>query len=121
MAERFNVASLHNEVTRLVRSNTREILDCPEALRFLIGDKLDAGVKRDIKVLLGYTQSVSLLIADTVPLAMGTSASYPGYHILREALRQRPSVAAVCSSRFGTTSGGPHFLLCPASRASIAV
>ena len=51
MSERFNVATLNSEVTRLVRSNTREILDCPEALRFLIGDRLDASVKRDIKVL----------------------------------------------------------------------
>lgn len=51
MSERFNVATLNSEVTRLVRSNTREILDCPEALRFLIGDRLDQSVKRDIKVL----------------------------------------------------------------------
>lgn len=50
LSERFNVGALQHEVTRLVRSNTREILDCPEALRFLIGDKFDANMKRDIKV-----------------------------------------------------------------------
>lgn len=50
MSERFHVAIVQNEVTRLVRSNTREVLDCAEALRFLIGDKLDVNMKRDIKV-----------------------------------------------------------------------
>ncbi|KAI0818966.1 atypical/PIKK/PI4K protein kinase [Irpex lacteus] len=40
MAERFHTAAVQNEVTRLVRSNTRDVLDVPEALR------------RDIKYLL---------------------------------------------------------------------
>lgn len=50
MAERFHAAAVQNEVTRLVRSNTRDVLDVPEALRFLIGDKFDPRIRRDIKV-----------------------------------------------------------------------
>ncbi|KAI0086351.1 atypical/PIKK/PI4K protein kinase [Irpex rosettiformis] len=52
MAERFHSATVQNEVTRLVRSNTREVLDVPEALQFLIGERLDQGVRRDLKHLL---------------------------------------------------------------------
>ncbi|KIP08776.1 hypothetical protein PHLGIDRAFT_29437 [Phlebiopsis gigantea 11061_1 CR5-6] len=61
MSERFNVATLNSEVTRLVRSNTREILDCPEALRFLIGDRLDQSVNRDIKYLLLWAPAPPIL------------------------------------------------------------
>lgn len=57
MSERFNVTALSNEVIRLVRSNTRDVLDVPEALRFLIGEKLDANIKRDLKVRVGYSSS----------------------------------------------------------------
>lgn len=40
-----------NEVTRYVRSNTSALLDTADALRFLIGDGLDAHVRRDLKVI----------------------------------------------------------------------
>jgi phosphatidylinositol 4-kinase A len=50
MSERFNAGTLQTEVTRLVRSNTRDVLDVPEALRFLIGENLDTNIKRDLKV-----------------------------------------------------------------------
>lgn len=50
MCERFNVPAIQNEVTRLVRSSTRDVLDVPEALYFLIGDKLDPNIRRDLKV-----------------------------------------------------------------------
>jgi len=50
MSERFKFASLRNEVTKLVRSSTLEVLDVPEALLYLIGDRLDPAVHRDLKV-----------------------------------------------------------------------
>ena len=50
MAERFHSPSVQSDVTRLVRSNTPEVLDVPEALRFLIGDTLNFGMRRDLKV-----------------------------------------------------------------------
>ncbi|TFK54620.1 hypothetical protein OE88DRAFT_1653021 [Heliocybe sulcata] len=52
LAERFRYPALHNEIRKLVRSNTPEVLDVPEALQFLVSDKLDAGVRRDLKHLL---------------------------------------------------------------------
>ncbi|KAK7467455.1 Phosphatidylinositol 4-kinase stt4 [Stygiomarasmius scandens] len=52
MTERFKFASLRNEVTKLVRSSTLEVLDVPEALLYLIGDRLDPAVHRDLKHLL---------------------------------------------------------------------
>lgn len=34
----------------MVRSSTLDVLDTPEALRFLIGDRLDHTIRRDLKV-----------------------------------------------------------------------
>lgn len=50
LTERFNVPIIAHEVGRLVRSRTRDVLDIPEALRFLVGDKTGADVRRDLKV-----------------------------------------------------------------------
>ncbi|KAI0822734.1 atypical/PIKK/PI4K protein kinase [Trametes gibbosa] len=51
-AERFNYPILQSEVGRLVRSSTPDVLDVPEALRFLVGEKLDLSVQRDLRYLL---------------------------------------------------------------------
>lgn len=93
LSERFNVGALQHEVTRLVRSNTREILDCPEALRFLIGDKFDANIKRDIKVT-SYMSTISpkekrnIQLMSLVSVALGPNTACVGHYILRETLRQ---------------------------------
>lgn len=50
MAERFHSPAVQNEVTRLVRSNTRDVLDVPEALHSLVGEWMGTQVKRDLKV-----------------------------------------------------------------------
>ena len=50
LPERFHNPALASEVTRLIRSSTRDVLDIPEALHYLIGERLDAGVQRDLKV-----------------------------------------------------------------------
>ena len=42
--------ALEAEVARLVRSNPLACVDVPDALNFLIGDKLDPAVRRDLKV-----------------------------------------------------------------------
>ncbi|KAI0075272.1 hypothetical protein K474DRAFT_1676500 [Panus rudis PR-1116 ss-1] len=51
LSERFNIPTVHNEVSTLVRSNTREAIDVPEALRFLVGDMLQTNIRRDLKYL----------------------------------------------------------------------
>lgn len=50
LTERFSVAALEGEVTRLVRSNPLACVDVPDALNFLVGDRLDPTVRRDLKV-----------------------------------------------------------------------
>lgn len=50
LTERFNHLTVSQEVERLVRSNTRDIIGLPEALRFLVGEKLDHAVQRDLRV-----------------------------------------------------------------------
>ena len=51
LPERFkSYVVVRNEVTKLVRSTTRDVLDIPEALPFLLGDRIDSAVRRDLKV-----------------------------------------------------------------------
>jgi len=50
LPERFTSTTLRNEVTKLVRSSPLEVLDVPEALSFLVGDKLEPYPRRDLKV-----------------------------------------------------------------------
>ncbi|PCH37888.1 atypical/PIKK/PI4K protein kinase [Wolfiporia cocos MD-104 SS10] len=52
LVERFNHPAAETEVSRLVRSNTLDVLGVPEGIRFLVGDKLDQSVKRDLKYIL---------------------------------------------------------------------
>jgi phosphatidylinositol 4-kinase len=47
VTERTRNAAVQQEVVRLVKSNTREALDVPEALRFLLGE---TSTRRDLKV-----------------------------------------------------------------------
>ena len=50
MTERFKLPILRSEVGRLVKSSTIEVLDIPEALPFLVEDRVDPAVRRDLKV-----------------------------------------------------------------------
>ncbi|KAH9843165.1 atypical/PIKK/PI4K protein kinase [Rhodofomes roseus] len=52
LAERFNHPTVDREVGHLVRSSTLDTLQYPEALRYLVGDKLDQTLRRDLKYLL---------------------------------------------------------------------
>ncbi|TFY82561.1 hypothetical protein EWM64_g1445, partial [Hericium alpestre] len=49
--ERFKQPIVSSEVWRAVRSNPRDILHVPEGLKFLVGDKFDANMRRDLKYL----------------------------------------------------------------------
>lgn len=51
MAERFKNALVRTEVGKMVRSSNVDVLDIPEALPFLLGDRLDSHVRRDLKVI----------------------------------------------------------------------
>ncbi|EPS96826.1 hypothetical protein FOMPIDRAFT_1052946 [Fomitopsis schrenkii] len=52
LAERFNHPSVDREVGHLVRSSTLDAVQYPEALHYLVGDKLDQTVRRDLKYIL---------------------------------------------------------------------
>ncbi|KAL0581133.1 Phosphatidylinositol 4-kinase stt4 [Marasmius crinis-equi] len=51
-AERFKLPVIRNEVAKLVRSSSVDVLDIPEALGFLLGDKMEPSVPRDLKLLI---------------------------------------------------------------------
>ncbi|THH11990.1 hypothetical protein EW145_g299 [Phellinidium pouzarii] len=52
LPERFKNATVEREAGKWVRAHPREVLDHADALRFVVGDRLDRGVQRDMKFLL---------------------------------------------------------------------
>ena len=62
LVERFKNAIVRNEVTKLVRSNTLQVIDTPEALAFLLGDRIDLHDSRDLKVPMFECLSCCVLI-----------------------------------------------------------
>ncbi len=50
LCERFKLPNIRSEVSKFVRSNTVDVLDVPEAVPFLVEERLDASVRRDLKV-----------------------------------------------------------------------
>jgi hypothetical protein len=70
--ERFKNPVARNEVVKLVRSSALDVLDIPEALAFLIGDKLDPAISRDLKVCESFGLS-------STPLTVSTSISCFGH------------------------------------------
>ncbi|KAF8969865.1 hypothetical protein BDZ97DRAFT_1937223 [Flammula alnicola] len=64
LTERFKNLTIRHEVEKLVRSNTIEVLDIPEALAFLLGDRLDPLVYRNLKHLLLWAP-VPPIVANT--------------------------------------------------------
>ncbi|KAI0782195.1 atypical/PIKK/PI4K protein kinase [Abortiporus biennis] len=61
MTERFNQVIVPTEVGRLVRSSTRDALHIPEAMRFLVGDKMQPNVRRDLKHLVVWAPIAPVL------------------------------------------------------------
>jgi len=61
LTERFSVPALESEVTRLVRSNPLACVDVPGALNFLVGDRLDPNVRRDLRVSSSFTHLLYVL------------------------------------------------------------
>ena len=50
LIERFKNATIRHELGKLVRSHTIDVLDIPEALTFLVGERLDPLVCKELKV-----------------------------------------------------------------------
>lgn len=122
LAERFNYPAVQSEVARLVRSSTPDVLDVPEALRFLVGEKLDLGVQRDLRVcsmqIYVYGCVTDFIL---VSAAVGACGSCRCDHVLRAALSQPPPIAPIRSQGLGTASCRADVLLRASSRASPAL
>jgi phosphatidylinositol 4-kinase len=50
LPQRFKHFVVEREVGRWIRAHSRQVIDCPEALRFVVGDKTDRNYPRDLKV-----------------------------------------------------------------------
>ncbi|KAH8117021.1 hypothetical protein DFH11DRAFT_1687803 [Phellopilus nigrolimitatus] len=64
LPERFKNATVEREAGRWIRAHSREVMDYPDALRLVVGDKLDRSVQRDLKYVLLWAP-VSPVIAVT--------------------------------------------------------
>lgn len=82
MSERFKLAVVRNEVTKLVRSNARDVLDVPEAIPFLLGDRLDRSAYQDLKVRLLSLGSLSQTNSLEASFSLGTCPSGYCHHLL---------------------------------------
>ncbi|GJJ07619.1 hypothetical protein Clacol_001823 [Clathrus columnatus] len=52
LPDRFKHVVIENEIGRWVRSNTRSVVGHPHALKYLLGERLDPNISRDLKHLL---------------------------------------------------------------------
>ena len=119
MAERFKQPAVRNEVVRLVRSSTRDVMDVAEAVPYLIGDNLDVtNARRDLRVSKVQKGSLTLVsLINSVPTAVGTCLRNHCEHILRASLQERCDHLAIRASRLGRAPGRPDVLLCSVTRA----
>lgn len=87
LPERFKSPVVRNEVSKLVRSSTIEALDVPEALPFLLGDRLDPKFRRDFRVTAKARLTCSPLISgDSVSYFMGACSTHHCQHAFRTTL-----------------------------------
>ncbi|KAG9226590.1 hypothetical protein CCMSSC00406_0006185 [Pleurotus cornucopiae] len=52
LPDRFKSPLVRQEVVKMIRSSPLDVLDTPEALLFLVGERLEVGIQRDFKHLL---------------------------------------------------------------------
>ena len=50
LPQRFKHVFVEREVGRWIRAHSRQVIDCAEALRFVVGEKIDRSYTRDLKV-----------------------------------------------------------------------
>ena len=81
--------ALEAEVARLVRSNPLACVDIPDALNFLVGDKLDPAVRRDLKVRsnLAFLQDI-LAHVQLAPLTVVLGLTNHCHLVLRTSIPQ---------------------------------
>lgn len=56
MGERFKYTVVQAEITRLVRADPKAVIGVPEALHFLLGDRLENASRRALQVYLSLSQ-----------------------------------------------------------------
>lgn len=100
---RFKSPLVEREVGRWVRAHTRDVLDVPEAIKFLLADRLGFNVARDLKVCIYVVKhenedTHSYIIEHFI---MGTRHSRCCCDVLRATLSKRSSSSTVCASRIG--------------------
>jgi len=61
MGERFKVPQVQAELSRLVRLHPRAVIGVPEALHYMLGDRLEASALSALKVSLLCIPTTSLL------------------------------------------------------------
>jgi len=119
LTERFSVPALESEVTRLVRSNPLACVDVPDALNFLVGDRLDPTVRRDLRVRSCLTYRQDIWAQPRLAPRIVVLGSAGHCHLfLRASIPQRPTNPAICASCVGATPCQPYIFLRSSGRSS---
>lgn len=75
LPQRFKHAVVEREAGRWIRAHSRQVIDCSEALKFVIGDKIDKSFPRDHKVGVYYYREVRLILGNAVCFIVGTDCT----------------------------------------------
>lgn len=98
MNERFVQPIVHRELHRLIANNTLDVVDVPEALVILLGDRLLPNAKLDLKVCMTSSR-ILFLLTHTFMVALAILGTCTCHHCceLLFARIQQPSIDfAVC-------------------------
>ncbi len=58
MGERFKYLNVQTEISRLVRADPKAVIDVAEALHFLLGDRLEPGARKALRVSVAALQAL---------------------------------------------------------------
>ena len=89
MPERFKSVVLEMEVGKHIRAHTREVLDAPDALRFVAGDRLNSAALRDMKVVIALIKEADADVSSfSVCPSLGSRHTGLCGHVFRAAILQ---------------------------------
>jgi len=119
MGERFKYTGVQIEISLLVRADPKAVIDEPQALNFLLGDKLEPGAHNALRVCpvlrMGFGSSIS-----SVALCLGCGPTGHRRRLFPTAIRQSPTHTTIRYASSRGISRRVDILLCSPNRPSSA-
>lgn len=116
MGERFKHDPVQREITRLVRIEPKRVVDVPEALHYLLGERLEQASKPALKVS-RFPPLTARIDVDPVASNLGGCPSCVSSGVLPTEIQQSPTHPTIWHAGFGAAPSRAYFLLRPAGSA----